>query len=96
MELTNCKENGTFDCKECNKSFTWKYTPDRHMKSHTGENLLTCNTCEKKVRDKYQLNQHLITHSDVSPFECHCGATFTTKGSLLRHEQRKHLNEMEK
>jgi len=87
--------HGQYSCNECDKSFTWKYTLNRHMRTHTGENLLSCEVCEKKVRDKYQLTQHLLTHSDVSPFQCHCGKTFTTRCSLLRHEQRKHGNEAE-
>ena len=84
--------HGQYSCNECDKSFTWKYTLNRHMRTHTGENLMSCEVCEKKVRDKYQLTQHLLTHSNVSPFQCHCGKTFTTRCSLLRHEQRKHGN----
>jgi len=78
-------------CNECKKTFSWKITLSRHLKSHTGENQLSCEVCGRKVRDKYQLNQHMLTHSSVKPFVCKCGKSFTTRGALLRHEQLKHV-----
>merc|ERR1712086_838844 len=81
---------GQKNCTECGKIFSTKQALERHFMIHTGERPYKCDQCDKAFTTPFSMKQHKVTHSDVKPFSCHCGAQFTLKASLKRHEEKGH------
>jgi len=79
-----------FTCSECGKLFTYPHQLKRHLPVHSGEKPFKCDGCEKSFRTLILMTQHRIIHSEIKPFACHCGSTFTTSGTLKRHEEKLH------
>ncbi|GBO36392.1 hypothetical protein AVEN_94973-1 [Araneus ventricosus] len=48
-----------FVCPTCSKSFAWKNSLTKHMKTHTGENLFTCRICHKVFGRNDSLKRHM-------------------------------------
>ncbi|XP_048063071.1 uncharacterized protein LOC125278191 [Megalobrama amblycephala] len=73
-------------CTQCGKSFTTKYSVDRHMRVHTGEKPFTCDQCGKSFANKRNLDRHMRVHTGEKPFTCdQCEKSFTQKIHLKRH-----------
>ena len=85
-------ERGQRDCRECGNTFTSRQHLETHFMKHTGEKPFKCDNCEKAFRTIFAMKQHKITHTAEKPFSCQCGAQFTTKASLKRHEEKAHEN----
>ncbi|GBO23881.1 hypothetical protein AVEN_254305-1 [Araneus ventricosus] len=52
-----------FVCPTCSKSFAWKNSLTKHMKTHTGENLFRCRICNKVFGRNDNLNRHMRIHA---------------------------------
>ena len=80
-----------FQCKQCNKSYSRKYTFSIHIKKHNGEQLFQCKLCHKDFSQKYYLTEHYRRHSGVKEFQCdHCNKAFMVKSDLSNHMNRIH------
>ncbi|GBM47570.1 Zinc finger protein 287 [Araneus ventricosus] len=52
-----------FVCPTCSKSFAWKNSLTKHMKTHTGENLFRCRICDKVFGRNDSLKRHMRIHA---------------------------------
>lgn len=53
------------------------------------EGRYVCMLCHKTFKTGSILKAHMVTHSSRKEHECKlCGASFRTKGSLIRHHRR--------
>ena len=52
-----------FQCKQCEKAFSWKGDRDSHMYTHTGEKPYQCIHFEKEFSQMSNLSTHMLTHS---------------------------------
>ncbi|XDV38134.1 hypothetical protein PO909_007604, partial [Leuciscus waleckii] len=59
-----------FTCSECGLFYVHKSDLNKHMKSHTGENLFICCQCGKSFTRKSTLNRHTREHTGEKPFTC--------------------------
>ncbi|XP_036952210.1 zinc finger protein 408-like isoform X2 [Acanthopagrus latus] len=79
-------------CTVCSKLLANSGSLRNHMKLHTGEKPHICQHCGKCFSQKgYTLATKLRRHMKSShvmekPFSCHCGAAYTVRQSLLRHQ----------
>ena len=85
---TNC---GKFTCDICKKDFPSKRAVVRHKQIHTEKNK--CERCEKVFSAKQALDRHIrgcgiVEKNDEFLFNV-CQTTFSTKGSLVRHQKNK-------
>ncbi|XP_056094522.1 gastrula zinc finger protein XlCGF49.1-like [Rhinichthys klamathensis goyatoka] len=77
---------GFLSCSECGMFYVHKSDLNKHMKSHTGENLFTCTQCGKSFTRKSTLNRHTREHTGERPYTCsQCGKSFVHKGHLKIH-----------
>ena len=86
----------SFDCEICGKSFTQKYSLNRHIQTvHLGEKLFECKTCGKAFGQKADHTRHVQTvHLGEKPFKCKtCGKAFGRKDEHTRHVRTVHLGE---
>ena len=53
----------SFECPECNKTFTQKANLRRHLKFiHTGKKPFVCDVCNKAFNRKGNMEVHRLTH----------------------------------
>merc|ERR1719354_1286704 len=84
-----------YQCLMCNRSYTKKGSLTQHMRVHDSSRAFTCNICHKKFPTKRRFDEHYRIHSGEKPYVCtHCGRGFTQSGSLRRHIQAVHPNEL--
>ena len=63
-------EEETFQCSNCNKSFTKKTDLVQHQRIHSGEKPFQCSICNKCFALKDTLVNHQRTHTGEKPFQC--------------------------
>ena len=92
VEADDSSHGQTYQCQQCDTSFSHKRTLIQHKKLHTEAVLdrraYPCSYCEKSFRRKSTLTQHERIHTKQKPFQCkYCDKTFCQSGSLTRHER---------
>ncbi|KAM3625196.1 uncharacterized protein V6R79_008473 [Siganus canaliculatus] len=78
---------GGFLCSYCGKSLRDPHSLKSHERLHTGERPHRCPVCGKGYTLATKLRRHIkSSHVVEKPYSCHCGASYTVKQSLLRHQ----------
>ncbi|KAM9825048.1 uncharacterized protein ACBT44_005869 isoform 2-T2 [Syngnathus typhle] len=85
---------GVFLCSYCGKSLRDPHTLKYHERLHTGDRPHRCPICEKGYTMATKLRRHIkSSHVTEKPHSCHCGASYTLRQSLLRHQAQHHSQE---
>ncbi|XP_071345748.1 zinc finger protein 408 [Trachinotus anak] len=78
---------GGFLCSYCGKSLRDPHSLKSHERLHTGERPHRCPVCGKGYTLATKLRRHIkSSHLMEKPYSCHCGASYTVRQSLLRHQ----------
>ncbi|XP_034720022.1 zinc finger protein 408-like [Etheostoma cragini] len=78
---------GGFLCSFCGKSLRDPHSLKSHERLHTGERPHRCPVCGKGYILATKLRRHIkSSHLMEKPHRCHCGASYTVRQSLLRHQ----------
>ncbi|KAK2853617.1 hypothetical protein Q5P01_006278 [Channa striata] len=78
---------GGFLCSYCGKSLRDPHSLKSHERLHTGERPHPCPICAKGYTLATKLRRHIKSaHLMEKPYSCHCGASYTVRQSLLRHQ----------
>ncbi|XP_070377107.1 zinc finger protein 26-like [Dermacentor albipictus] len=80
------KDERTFQCDFCPRSFSRKDRLAQHLSTHTGNRPFACRFCRKTFIRGDTLKVHMRIHTGERPFQCHfCPQTFTLKSCLKEH-----------
>lgn len=95
--MSHCREHSkqqqSFPCSECGKSFKRKEYFTAHMRRHAGENPYMCRYCEKAFPRLSDLHVHENYHTNKKNHHCTlCDKSFFRLCSLKLH-QRIHTGE---
>ncbi|XP_061886446.1 zinc finger and SCAN domain-containing protein 2-like isoform X1 [Entelurus aequoreus] len=78
---------GGFLCSYCGKSLRDPHTLKSHERLHTGDRPHRCIVCGKGYTMATKLRRHIkSSHLTEKPHSCHCGASYSLRQSLLRHQ----------
>ncbi|KAK9717883.1 Zinc finger, C2H2 type [Popillia japonica] len=70
-------------CKECNRSFGYKYYITNHLRHHKS---VFCKECNRSFGYKYYITNHLRHHNGDKPYKCQdCGKCFVRRYQLNLH-----------
>ncbi|XP_041719724.2 zinc finger protein 23-like isoform X7 [Coregonus clupeaformis] len=76
--LNTHKEEGSFLCSHCPKSFSRLSNLIKHQRTHTGERPYQCSHCPKRFTQLQILTRHERIHTGERPFLCpDCGKKFS-------------------
>ncbi|XP_014204044.1 PR domain zinc finger protein 10-like [Copidosoma floridanum] len=85
------KEDETFTCPHCPKSFSSYALTRKHARAHHIDRKHECQFCFKCFPAADKLRMHLLKHSDRREFQCaNCGKQFKRKDKLKDHVTRVH------
>ena len=84
------EQQDTFKCthKNCNRTYTNKYSLWRHLVTHNTERKFICNMCGKKFALAQYLKDHMNIHTGYKPYVCKfegCNEAFSQAGKLSVH-----------
>ena len=87
LERTHSSKK-SFNCDQCNKSFSRSGSLCKHKRTHTGEKPYSCDQCRKSYRDAWSLLTHKRTHTGEKPYSCdQCSKSFITSSRLAEHKK---------
>ena len=64
------REEKTYTCSECKKSFGRRGTLRNHMVTHMGKKVQKCAECGDSFPRPFILKTHMLTHSGKKPHNC--------------------------
>ena len=77
-----------YQCKYCNKSFSWPYDKTRHERIHTKEKPYQCKNCNKSFSQLGHKTTHERIHTKEKPYQCkYCNKCFSIAGNKNNHER---------
>jgi uncharacterized Zn-finger protein len=81
-----------YGCGTCGQTFSRKSAQVSHVRYvHEGRRDHECPICKVRFGRKNGLNKHVVAvHWKRRNFKCDCGASFTRKDCLLRHQRGVH------
>ena len=75
-----------YSCKQCPKSFVFKFKLKKHRKEVHTEKIFECPSCPKSFTRKYHLQQHKLAQHSDSEFKCiTCRKKFKKRRALDKH-----------
>ncbi|XP_057698862.1 zinc finger and SCAN domain-containing protein 2-like isoform X1 [Corythoichthys intestinalis] len=78
---------GGFLCSYCGKSLRDPHSLKSHERLHTGDRPHRCPICGKGYTLATKLRRHIkSSHVTEKPYSCSCGASYTLRQSLWRHQ----------
>lgn len=82
------KEEGSFECAECERIFSTVDKLRDHNCSNTAEKPYHCPLCRQEFQFKVSVTKHMMTHSQESIFTCQeCNQTFSNTIALRYHQR---------
>ena len=93
---TEHERSDRWQCEECEKSFSNKYSLNYHVKAcHVRDYISTGPVCAEKFNTVAEYCKHKKSaHRAEVKFECgYCGKHFKTRSNLNRHKQEIHSEE---
>lgn len=87
-------EETSFQCKQCDMSFSLKENLDKHLITH--DKTLKCNYCNKLFKHKGHLNEHKRIHTGEKPFKCTLCEKRFNRRALVKQHHRTHLKQKQR
>ncbi|CAL4067212.1 unnamed protein product, partial [Meganyctiphanes norvegica] len=80
------KPHITYQCCNCDKTFSHKRNHLRHLRTHIGDKPYQCTYCEKAFSRNCHLIRHMNMHTGDKPYQCsNCEKVFTSNSNLMNH-----------
>ena len=89
VHMTKHSDKKKFECKQCDKKFTWGSSLKSHMLAAHCENTqkYVCDICTHIFKDGANLKKHMFTHKEEKPHNCNkCGKGWIRADFLKNHK----------
>lgn len=94
--VKEAKQEESYKCTDCHKSFKSNAQLLIHRRTHTGERPFQCIICDQRFTTKGNLSSHFKYHTTLKLHKCTiCSKGFKTKQCVVKHMPT-HLTEEEK
>ncbi|AXN91138.1 putative zinc-finger containing protein [Namao virus] len=73
-------------CEVCKKTYLWKNSLVRHMKTHVGKKPFKCKHCDMCFIENFMLQNHIRNNTRQKRYLCtNCTKTFVQRCALIKH-----------
>lgn len=85
--MKHTQDSKQYVCKQCSKSFHFKYQLSQHERIHSGDKPFTCLHCDYKARTNDLLTKHVNgVHFKQKQYPCnYCTFKASSSSSLTQH-----------